>query len=130
MKEEKATDSKLLDSTIILAYFMEGYHKEIIEEKRTLFISTLSLFEVKKKLKEKKVPEEIIEEKIDFIRKRTLSIQVSDDISIRAAKISVENKVPAMDSLIYATALANNSTLLTLDNDFRGLPNVKVLDVK
>ncbi len=127
MTEEKAIGSKLIDSSVIVAYLMDGYHKEIIEEEGTLLISTLTLFEIKRKLGEKNIPEKIINEKIEFIQKRTVSFPVNDEISLRAAKISVNYKVPAMDSLIYATALINNSHLITLDNDFRGLTNVTIL---
>lgn len=128
MKEEKAIDSKLLDSTIIVDYFVHGTCKNIIESEENLLISTLSLFETKKKLIEKKILAEEINQKINFIKERTISLPVTDEISEKAANISVDNKIPALDSLIYATALINHAILYTLDNDFRGLPSAFVLD--
>ena len=66
MKEEKVTDSKLIDTTIILRYLFDGQYLNILEGKDIVFISVLSLFEAKKKMLDKKIPEEIIEEKMDF----------------------------------------------------------------
>ena len=40
----------------------------------------------------------------------------------------IEKEIPSIDSIIYATALENNLSLITLDNDFRGLPNAVILD--
>ena len=129
MNEEKATDSELLlDSSVWLAYLLEGSHQEIIESEKTIYISSLSIFEIKKKLLDRKVPEIEINEKIDFIKERAITIVIDNLISEKAATISFEKKIPAIDSLIYATARLNNTTLITQDNDFRGLPHAKILD--
>lgn len=128
MREEKVTDSELLDSSIWLDYLLEGSHQEIVDCEKTIFISTLSLFEIRKKLLDKLIPKDEIEEKINFIKQKTISIEVSDLIAEKAAEISHTNKLPAIDSLIYATSIENNSILITSDNDFRNLPDVKILD--
>ncbi|MEK6846988.1 MAG: PIN domain-containing protein [Nanoarchaeota archaeon] len=129
MKEEKATDSKLLlDSSIWLAYLLESSHQNIIESKKTIFISPLSIFEIKRKLCKIKIPEYEIKEKISFIKERTITIELSNLIAEKAADISNEKDLPAIDSLIYATALINNILIITLDNDFRSLENAEVLD--
>ncbi len=127
MKEEKTTDSKLLDSTILIAYFIDGEHQETIDSEETLYISLLSLFEVKRKLLEKKVPEKEVKEKSDFIKKRTIVLTLNNAIAEKAANISINHKVPAMDALIYVTALFNKKTLVTCDNDFRNLQGVQII---
>lgn len=128
MKEEKATGSKLLDSTILVDYFIDGTYKEIIEGDDILLASVLSLFELKKKLIEKKVPYEVLESKVKFVKERIITLAVDDTIAEQAALLSVKHNLPAIDSIIYATALGNNAELLTLDNDFRGLPKAVVFE--
>ncbi len=127
MKEEKATGSKLLDSTILVDYFIEGKHKEIIDSRGTILISALSLFELKKKLLEKKVPKEAVENIMKFVKQRMIHLVVNDAIVEYAAEISINYEISAIDSIIYATALLNSSSLYTLDNDFRGLKSVVLL---
>ena len=58
MKEEITTDSNILiDSSIWLTYFLEGSYQQIIESEKTIFISSLSIFELKKKMLDKEFPE-------------------------------------------------------------------------
>ena len=127
MKEEKTIDSKFLDSSIWLAYLIEGNHKEIIDNENILYVSVLSLFEIKKKLLEKEFPKNVIKEKIDFIKKRTIIKEVNKEIAEKAAEISAEMKIPSIDALIYATALLSRGMLFTSDNDFRNLSNAKII---
>lgn len=122
------TDSKLLDSNIWIDYFIKGSFKEIIESEEQLFISPLSLFEIKLKfLNNKEIKKEQVEEKILFVKKKSDILDINLSISELAAEISHEKNLPAIDSLIYASAKENKLTLLTMDNDFRGLDNVKIL---
>lgn len=48
-------------------------------------------------------------------------------IAEKAAEVSVDNGLAAIDSIIYTTALVSNAELLTTDNDFRGLKDVKII---
>jgi predicted nuclease of predicted toxin-antitoxin system len=52
-------------------------------------------------------------------------IEVSSTISIQAAKLSYERKIPMADSLIYTTAKQNNAIVWTQDIDFKELDDVK-----
>lgn len=129
MKEENQTDSKTLDSSILFAYFFDKKFQDLIESETIFFISILSIFEMKKKMLEKNVPENVIKEKLKFLRERSIILQLNEKIAGKAAEISINNKVPAIDSLIYASSLENNSIFLTLDNDFRGLEKIEILEV-
>lgn len=129
MKEENHIDSETLDSSIILAYLFDENFQDLIESEKIFFISILSIFEIKKKMLEKKIPENIIREKLKFIKEKTISLYLNEEITEKAAEISVDKNIPAIDSLIYASSLINNSLFLTLDNDFRGLKNVKILEI-
>lgn len=123
------TDSKVLDSSIWIAYLFEGHFKEEIESSKQIFISVLSLFEIKTKLLKKKINRKEIDDKIDFIKKRCIILSINEKIAEMASELSAEKNLPAIDSLIYSTSQLNNLKLITLDNDFKGLNNVEVLTI-
>ena len=57
--------------------------------------------------------------------KQGLVVDVTEDVALSAALISLKHKLPMADSLIYATARANGATLWTQDDHFSDLPGVK-----
>ena len=120
-------DSKLIDSSVWIAYFFNGRYSEVIDSDEIILLSALSLFEIKKKLAKSKVDSSKITKSIEFIKKRSLIIPVNIDIAENAVDFSLENGLSIIDSLICATSILNESTLITLDNDFRGLKNVIVI---
>ncbi|MEK6932647.1 MAG: PIN domain-containing protein [Nanoarchaeota archaeon] len=123
------TDSKLLDSSVWLAYFYAENNeiKSIVESNIILLTSSISLFEVKNKLIKDKTDSIKIQNSVDFIKQRSLIIDVGAEIAEEAVEIAKKNKLPIIESLIYASSLKNNSELITLDNEFRDLDNVKIL---
>ncbi len=120
-------DSKLVDSSVWLAYLFNRKCTEIIDSDEILLLSALSLFEIKKKLMKNKLEANKITKSMEFIKKRSLIIPVSGNIAEKAVELSLENELPIVDSVIYATSVLNNACLITLDNDFRGLKNAIVL---
>ena len=122
------TDSKVLDSSIWLEYLIHGKYKEIIETQETLYISSLSLFEIKRKLTRDKFNEIEIIKALEYVKKRTLIILVSAEISETAVELSLQHTLGAMDALIYASAIIQQAILLTCDNDFRQLKEVTILN--
>ena len=62
-----------------------------------------------------------------LLEKRTSYEVVDLSISIQAAKLCHQLKLPMADSLIYATALQNDAVLWTQDNDFKNLKYVKYI---
>ena len=121
------TGSRLIDSSVWLSYFLNEDFKDIIENEDLLLLSALSLFEIKRKLAKNNIPSAKISKSIDFIKKRSLVIPVTAEIAEKAAEIALGHDLPAADSLIYSTSLLHDSTLYTLDNDFRKLKDVVVL---
>ena len=121
------TGSKLIDTSIWLDYFYKYKYKEIIDVSEIMFISVLSLFEIRKKMYKDKLDSSKIEALMTFLEKKSLLQPVSKEITELAAKISFQHGIAAVDALIYATALHYNAELITRDNDFRGLPNARVL---
>lgn len=89
--------------------------------------SVLSLFEIKRNLLKENREEAEIEKALDLIKNTSIILDINEIICENAAKISIKNKLHAMDSLIYATAMLNNALLLTFDSDFKNLSNVRLL---
>ena|SRR3989344_6215129 len=119
--------SKLLDSSVWIAYFFEGKCREIIDSRELFLISSISIFEIKKFLMKKNVSFEEIEKHLSFLRKRSIIQNIDESIVEKAVGFAIEKNLPAIDALIYATALQNNAELITLDNDFRNLKDVRIL---
>ena len=63
---------------------------------------------------------------MNFLKQRSNIIDVNTKIAEKAIEIYIEYKLATIDSIIYASAISNNAILITRDNDFRGLPNVKL----
>ncbi|MBI2632092.1 PIN domain-containing protein [Candidatus Pacearchaeota archaeon] len=128
MTEEEKRDSKLLDSSIWLSYFLEGKYKDIIEVSQGLFLSVLSLFEVQRKLHKSSLDKEKIKKSIEFIKEKSIILALTEEIANRAVEIAVEKNLPTIDSLTNMTVIINNKIIYTEDNDFRGLLNAVVFE--
>jgi len=57
-------------------------------------------------------------------------VDLDATLAMSAARLSLELKLPMADSIILATARANNATLWTQDDDFKGLADVKYIAKK
>ncbi|MEK6889354.1 MAG: PIN domain-containing protein [Nanoarchaeota archaeon] len=122
------TEHEIFDSNVWIDYLIKGSFSDKIEQDDIFSISSFSLFEIKKKLlRNKMLGKREIEEKMSFIKSKSIVVNVDEKIAEKAAEISEEKGLGAGDAIIYASAIINNSVLLTLDNDFRGLDKVKVL---
>ena len=125
------TDSRvLLDTSAWLSHLDStdnGQVRAIVLSKAVIYVSVLSLFEVKRKLLKDKLSSGDVAAALDNILARCTPVELSQEICLTAAEHSVQHKLSAVDALIYATSESHLCTLITFDNDFRGLQNVKVL---
>lgn len=120
------TGIKCLDTSAWLAYYFaeSAAVKEVVESNALIVTSALSIFEIKKKLLSLRKD---VQELLQFISARSELIPLTVPLAEQAANIAVENRLGAMDALIYTTAQSRQAELVTGDNDFRGLPNVRLL---
>ena len=79
-------------------------------------------------MKDKAISKEKIQESLLFIKQKSILSELTTNIVEKAAEISIEKNLGAIDSLIYSSAILNNAKFLTLDNDFRGLNNTIILN--
>lgn len=62
--------------------------------------------------------------------KRTQLVDLSEEIALTAADLSLAHKLPMADAIMLATARANDAELLTTDSDFEGITGVTVFSKK
>jgi len=117
----------LVDSSGWLEYFTDGKNADsfapVIENTKDLIVSVINLYEVYKKILAEKGKDPAIQ--VIALMQQPEVIKVDEYISITAAGMSLELKLPMADSIIYATAKMHNATIWTQDSDFKGLENVK-----
>ena len=116
----------IIDSTFWLEYFADteagDIISEIIENSKKLLVPTITIYEVFKKLLSEKGEDDALLAIAHM--KQGKIVDLNDEISLSAAKISNNNKIPMADSIIYATNLKFNSILWTQDKHFEGLKSV------
>jgi len=120
----------VIDSSGWIEYFVNGPNVDFfaspIRDTENLIVPTICLYEVFKR-----VLSEFGEDRaLDVIGGMLLGtvIELNRDIAIHAARISLEYKIAMADSIIYATARAQNATLWTQDEHFKNLDEVKYIE--
>ncbi len=119
----------LVDTSGWLEYFFgeaNAAHFSVpIEAADDLLVPVICLYEVFKKVNV--VADEAKALQAVAQMKQGRVIDITEDVALSAALISLRHKLPMADSLIYATAKAQGATLWTQDEHFRGLPGVKYI---
>jgi toxin FitB len=117
----------LVDSSAWLEYFAGGPNAKsfakVIEDTDNLIISSINLYEVYRKVLTEKDEDHAIQ--VAGLMQQARVINVDSIISLSAAKISVEYKIPITESIIYSTSRLYEAVLWTMDVDFEGLTGVR-----
>jgi len=120
----------LVDSSGWIEYLIDGPRASSLEKHLTqtesLLVPTLVLYEVYRQLI-KKIDEKEALFAVTQMEKGKIS-PLNQELALSAAEISLKHKLGTADAVIYATALFHHAKLVTLDNDFRDLPNCLVMD--
>lgn len=118
----------IVDSSVWIEIFFEGPLAIKCEQElvgKTIQIPTLVFYEVYKEIKAK-ASEELALQAIGFLSQYSQH-ELSREVALLAADLSLELNLGMADSLILAHARYLKEPFLTLDNDFAGAPGVKVL---
>ncbi len=122
----------LVDSSGWLAYLTDGHNSDFFAKAilgtEEIVVPTIVFYEIFKKTLSDK-GEEFALQTIGQLHKYTV-VDLDEDLSLSAARISHERKIPMADSIIYATANKFGATIWTQDKDFKDLPNVKYVQRK
>lgn len=117
----------VVDSSAWLSYLANdrnaGYFSGAIEKTEELLIPALCLYEVFKRVIQQRDEGDALQ--AIAMMQQGVVVPLDEILSVTAARLSLEHKLPMADSLILATARAFGATLWTQDSDFAGLPDVK-----
>jgi predicted nucleic acid-binding protein len=120
----------VIDSTLWLEYFADtdagNNVAEIIENTDELIVPTITMYEVFKKLLFE-TNEDSALFAVAYMRQGKV-IELNEELSLSAARISKDNKMPMADSIIYATNMKYNCTLWTQDKHFLKLKSVNYFE--
>jgi len=120
----------ILDSSGWLSFFSgdenAGTFATVIKDTDHLLVPTICLYEVFKRVYSQRGDEEAL--KVSGVMSLGKVEELTAEITINAAIISVENKLAMADSVILATARANQATLWTQDKDFSGFEGVEYIE--
>lgn len=119
----------LVDSSGWIEFLVDGRHAATLEgylsRSDRLIVPTLVMYEVYRQLSKKLDTRESLLAVTQMEKGRV--IPLNQEIALHAADLSLRYQLGTADAVIYATALGNEAKLVTLDNDFRKLPNCVVL---
>jgi predicted nucleic acid-binding protein len=117
----------LIDSSVWLEIFLKGALsiscKKLVRPEAS--ISCISYFEVYKKLK-LHFSEQLALEALGGLGNYT-QIPLTSEIALLAADLAIEHKLAMADSFLLAQANHLKVPLITLDNDFSGVPGVQII---
>jgi len=117
----------VVDSSAWLEYLANGpnasFFAKAIEDTQQLIVPTLSLFEVFKRVLEQRGEGDALQAVAGM--RQGMVVDLDGAIALRAAKLSLEYRLPMADSIILATARSYDATLWTQDADFKDLLGVQ-----
>ena len=119
----------VVDSSGWLEYFAKdensAFFAPVIQDIESLVIPTICMYEVYKKTVLQRGEEEALSA-IAWMSTGKVA-DMTQEIALAAAVLSLESKMPMADSIILATAQANNATLWTQDEHFKDMQGVKYI---
>lgn len=119
----------VIDSSGWLEYFDDGPNAEFfapgIENIAELLVPSICLYEVFKRILQQRSEYEALQAVVAM--QQGSVVDLNPALAVSAASISAALKIPMADSIILATARANNATVWTQDADFEGLDDVRYI---
>ena len=116
----------VVDSSAWLEYLADGpnaeYFSAPLEDAGNLVVPTICIYEVFKAVLRQRGEDAALQ--TVALMKQGFTINLTDDLALQAAKISLEYQIPMADSIILATTRAHEAVLWTQDQDFKGMKDV------
>ena len=116
----------VVDSSAWLEYLADGpnaeYFSAPLVDTDNLIVPTVCIYEVFKAVLRQRGEDAALQ--TVALMKQGTTANLTDDLALQAAKISLEYKIPMADSIILATARSHEAVLWTQDKDFKDMENV------
>lgn len=100
------------------------HHTPPIETTANLIVPVICIYEIFKKVNIAGDEAQALQAVVQMKQGRV--VDLTEDVALSAALISLKHKLPMADSMIFATAQAQGAILWTQDDHFEGLPGVKL----
>jgi len=117
----------LVDSCGWLEYFADGPNAEFyaaaLEDTESLIVPTICIMEVCKRVFQQRGEDAALQAAAAM--HQGLIVPLDASLSLRAARISLDLKLPLADSVILATARTYLGVIWTQDAHFKGLEGVR-----
>lgn len=117
----------VIDSSAWLEYFADGPNAgefaDAIAETDGLIVPSITLFEVFKCIRLQRDLASALYAVAQMQRGRVVDLDAN--LAVAAAELGAESGLPMADSIILATARAEDATLWTQDTDFEGMDGVE-----
>jgi predicted nucleic acid-binding protein len=122
----------VLDSSGWLEFFADGPHAEEfatrLRHPASIVTPTVAIYEVYKWIKRERSEEEALQAVAAM--KKTKIVDLTEELALTAADLSLAHGLPMADSMMLAAARAHNAQLVTTDAGFDGVPRVTIFSKK
>lgn len=119
----------ILDSSAWIEILNNGNQSKAclkaLKQVEKVYVPTVVIFEVYRKIASTRSEDQALS--AVALLSQNHVVDLSREIALSAADLSIEKKLAMADSLVLAHAQNINAMLLTLDNDFSGIPDAQVL---
>jgi predicted nucleic acid-binding protein len=122
----------IIDSSGWLEYFADGpnasFFSRPLQKAGDLVVPTITIYEVFKAVLRQRNESDALQT-VALMQQGSV-VDLTTSISVLAAKISIEQRLPMADSIILATAHAYGATIWTQDSDFKDIDGVQYIAKK
>jgi predicted nucleic acid-binding protein len=122
----------VVDSSGWLEFFGEGAYSEEfasrLRQPNNVLTPTVALYEVYKWIKRERSEEAALVAVATM--KKTQVVDLTEEIALTAADLSLAQGLPMADAVMLATARVHDAELLTTDSDFEGIAGATVFSKK
>ena len=122
----------VVDSSGWLEFFADGpnamFFAPIITDVENLIVPVISIYEVFKRVLQQRSEADALQ--AVGVMAQGQIVDLHQKLALRAAKLSIDLKLPMADSLILATAQSYGAVLWTQDADFKHVAGVQYIEKK
>ena len=102
-----------------------GFFSRPIETTSDLVVPVISIYEVFKRVLQQRGEGDALH--VVAVMHQGLVVDISAELALKAARLSVDHRLPMADAIMLASARAFDATLWTQDADFEGIPGVRYI---
>ena len=117
----------IIDSSGWLEYFSDGpnakHYLPPLDDTSSLIVPVITIYEVFKVVLRGSSENEALQA-VAAMQKGKI-VELTANIAMNAARLSLQNSIPMADSIILATAQAYQCVIWTQDSDFQNIEGVK-----